>query len=127
MTSCVVVLVLAKPYVLQDVLQAWESAGAPGATVLESTGLSRLNALFGRDDLPLFPSPRWLLEHQEAVHYTIFSVLDDDSLVDTLISATEQAVGDLTEPDRGILFTLPLARIVGYRHKQDEGRKDGRP
>jgi nitrogen regulatory protein PII len=110
---CLVVLVLAKPEMLQDVLRAWDDAGVSGATVLESTGLGRLDALIGRDDVPLFPSPRIFLEHREAVHNTIFSVLDSDSLVDTLIAATQSVVGDLSEPDRGILFVAPLSRVVG--------------
>jgi hypothetical protein len=122
MTPCVVVLVLARPEALQDVLHAWERAGAPGVTALESTGLSRLNELFGRDDLPLFPSPRSLLETSEVVHYTLFSVLDSDALIDKLIAVTEEVVGDLSEPDRGILFAVPVTRVAGYRARQGEGR-----
>jgi nitrogen regulatory protein PII len=124
MMPCLVVLVLAKPEMLQDVLRAWDSAGAPGVTVLESTGLGRLDALFGRDDLPLFPSPRIFLEHRESVHNTIFSVLDSDSLVDTLIAATEKVVGDLSQPERGILFVVPLSRVVGYRPDREASQKD---
>ena len=118
MMPCLVVLVLAKPEMLQDVLHAWDDAGAPGVTVLESTGLGRIDALLGRDDLPLFASPRIFLEHREAVHNTIFSVLESDSVVDTLIAATESVVGDLSEPERGILFVVPLSRVVGYRPDQ---------
>ena len=50
------VLVLDNAELLRDVLQAWEGAGVPGATVLESTGLRRVTDMFGRDDMPRAPS-----------------------------------------------------------------------
>ena len=125
MMPCLIVLVLARPEMLQDVLRAWNNAGAPEVTVLESTGLGRLSALFGRDDLPLFPSPSIFLEHRESVHNTIFSVLDSDALVDTLIAATQSVVGDLTQPGRGILFVVPLMRVVGYRLPPEAHQQDG--
>lgn len=125
MIPCLVVLVLANPEMLQDVLCAWDSAGAPEVTVLESTGLARINALFGCDDLPLFPSLRIFLEHRESMHNTIFSVLDSDALVDTLIAATQSVVGDLSQPGRGILFVVPLSRVVGYRPRQEADQQDG--
>ena len=77
---CLVVLVLAQPEMLTGVLQAWQDAGAPEATVLESTGLGRINALFGRDDLPLFPSFRSLSTCEECVHNTVFSVVDSEEM-----------------------------------------------
>ena len=125
MMPCLIVLVLARPEMLQDVLRAWDSAGVAEITVIESTGLGRLNVLFGRDDLPLFPSPRIFLEHRESVHNTIFSVLDSDALVDTLVAATQSVVGDLSEPGRGILFVVPLTRVVGYRRPQEADQQDG--
>ncbi len=104
------VLVLDNAALLRDVLQAWEAAGA---TVIESTGLRRVTDMFGRDDIPLLPSLRDLSEKEQAVHHTIFTVLDDESLVDKIITATERVVGDLSQPHTGILFILPVARIVG--------------
>jgi len=110
-----VVLVLSRPEMLHSVLQAWQQAGAPGATVLESTGLGRVSHLLGRDDMPLFPSLRALGEKQEYTHNTIFSIVDGDEMVDKLIAATEGVVGDLSQPNQGILFVVPVARVIGYR------------
>ncbi len=107
------VLVLDNAELLHDVLQAWEDAGVPGATVLESTGLRRVAAMFGRDDMPLVPSLRDLSERESDAHRTIFSVLDDEKIIDKAIAATERVVGDLSQPHTGILFVVPVTRVVG--------------
>ena len=109
------VFVLDDAALLRDVLQAWEDAGAPGATVLDSTGMRRVSSMFGRDDLPLLPSLRDLSTREQDVHRTIFTVLDADALVDKVIAATERVVGDLSQPHTGILFVLPISRVVGGR------------
>ena len=109
-----IVLVLDNPELLRDLLQAWQDVGVPGATVLRSTGLRRVQELFGRDDMPLLPSLHELAgEKEETAHRTIFAVLDDDSLVDGTIAATERVIGDLSQPHTGILFVMPVSRIVG--------------
>jgi hypothetical protein len=107
------VLVLDNTELLHDVLQAWEDAGVPGATVLESTGLRRVTDLFGRDDMPLVPSLRDLSERKTDAHRTIFCVLDDEAIVENTIVATERVVGDLSLPHTGILFVVPVSRVVG--------------
>jgi len=112
------VLVLDDAALLRDVLQAWEDAGAPGATVLESTGLRRVTDFFGRDDLPILPSLRELSEKESTMHRTIFTVLDADALIDKIIAATERVVGDLTQPHTGIMFVVPVARVIGGRMSQ---------
>jgi len=101
----------------QDVLDAWEQFGVTGVTVLESLGMHKIQQIRAvRDDLPLLPSLRHLLEGEEYHHRTIFVVLDDDFDLDGLIEATEQAVGgDFDAPDTGILFVMPVTRALGMR------------
>lgn len=123
MIHYLVVLVLSHPEMLQGVLKAWQDAGAPGATVLESTGLGRVSRLLGQDDMPLFPSLRALSERPELTHNTIFSIVDGEAMVDKLIAATESVTGDLSKPNRGILFVVPLSRVVGYRPRQQEDQQ----
>jgi nitrogen regulatory protein P-II 1 len=96
------------------ILEAWEEAGTSGVTLLESTGLGRLRRrLKMRDDLPLMPSLSAVLGQREEQHRTIFTIVDDDTMVDALFDATQQITGDLTEPNRGIMFVLPVVRAVG--------------
>jgi hypothetical protein len=100
-----------------DVLDAWEELGVTGVTILESIGLRKVQEIRARrDDLPLFPSLRHLLEDEEYHHRTAFVVLDDDFDLEGLIRVTEQAVGgDFDAPDTGILFVVPVTRALGMR------------
>jgi len=96
-----------------DVLDAWERLGISGATIHDSTGLHRTQGL--RDDLPLFPSVRDLLEETETSHRTIWSVLEDGVDAEAIARATEAIVGPLDNPRTGILFTVPVLKVWGLR------------
>ncbi len=87
-----VVVVMPDLQRFHEVLDAWEKKSVTGVTILESLGLHKVQQLRARrDDLPLFPSLRHLLESEEYHHRTAFVVVDDDFDLDGLIEATEQA------------------------------------
>lgn len=112
-----VVLVLDNLEQCSAVLEAWEEAGAPGATILESTGLRRLRGAV-RDDLPLLPSLRDVLSGQELRHRTLFTVVADEATVERIVSATEQVVGDFSHPYSGLLFVVPVTRALGLEKQR---------
>ena len=107
-----------------DVLETWDRLGVTGITIVESAGLHGLKQLRGRrDDLPLMPSLRHLLETEEYHHRTVFVVVDDDFDLQGLLRATEQAVGgDYNAPDSGILFVVPIAQVLGLRPHWTQGQ-----
>jgi hypothetical protein len=100
---------------LAPVLEAWTREGAHGITVLHSTGVARLRGGGRRDDMPLFPSLRDLLAHDELHHRTLFTVVDGDALVERLIAAAQAIVGDFDTANTGILFTVPVERALGLQ------------
>ncbi len=116
-----VFLVVDDPDRCQEVLTAWEEVGARGATILESTGLGRLKRAV-QDDLPLLPSLRDLLsrEREELQHRLLFTVLEDEALVDPIVRATEEVLGDLSRPHTGFLFVVPVLRVVGLGPSGEE-------
>jgi nitrogen regulatory protein PII len=97
-----------------EVLDAWEDAGITGVTILESTGLNRLRQGI-RDDFPLLPSLRSMLAGQETHHRTLFSIVEDDAVLERAIEATQRVVGDLSQPYTGLLFVLPVGRVLGLK------------
>lgn len=105
------------------VLDAWEAAEVPGITILESTGLGSIRQIVARDDLPLMPSLRDLFRSREHNHRTLFTVVEGEEVVDRLIGLTEKIMGDLNNPHNGVLFVLPVARVVGFRGAQERARK----
>jgi hypothetical protein len=109
-----VCLVIFDPSKVDDVVRGWVEAGVRGMTLIESSGLAHhLGSRGPRDDLPLFPSLRNLLEAVEHHSRLMFSVVPDGFDIDRLIAATEAAVGRLDDPNTGILFVLPVSRAAG--------------
>ena len=88
--------------------------GAPGVTILESTGLRRVRGVL-RDDLPLMPSLADLPASQELRNRTLFTVVPDEAMVDRIISATEHVVGDLAQHHTGLLFVVRVSRVLGLQ------------
>lgn len=99
------------------ILQAWEDAGVPGVTILDSTGLGRLYERTIRDDLPLMPSLIDLLPSREVNHRTMFSVIEDDAVLHRSIAATREVVGDFSRRHTGLLFVLPISMVLGGKKK----------
>lgn len=99
-------------------LEAWEALGVGGITILESTGLGRIRKLGIRDDIPFMPSLSRLLQGREERHRTLFTVVEGEEMVNKIIQVTETIIGNLEEPDNGILFVLPVSRVVGLKGGQ---------
>lgn len=110
-----VLFVLHDPEKLNDLLSAWEEAGISGATVMFNTGLGRIrnNHEGLRDDIPLIPSLSDFFDHPEQHGRTIFTVVDDETLVERLITITQEVAGDLSQPDTGLLVVLPTSQVYG--------------
>ena len=111
--SYLVVFVLDNPDLCQDVLDAWENAGAKGITILESTGIGRIRRAGIRDDLPLMPSLSDLFKSDETHNRTLFSAVDDLDIAHALVKAAQDTVGGIEKPNSGLLFIAPLLEIYG--------------
>jgi len=109
-----VLLVLNDSELTDQLLEEWEQAGVSGVTILHSSGLGRTRRRGElRDDIPLIPSLKSLVEAEETFSRTIFSVVPDEALVERLIAATTKVVGDLSRPGTGLLTVIPVARALG--------------
>lgn len=111
-----VLLILDDPGNCKDVLDAWDEAGAYGVTILPSTGLGRVRGGAGlQDDLPLMPSLDEFFEQEEKHHRTLITIVKDQDTVDRIAQATMRVVGDLNEPNTGIMAVLPVAQVYGLQ------------
>jgi len=96
-----------------DVLKAWEQAGVSGVTILPSTGLARLQKRALHEDIPLIPSLEDFFTPSEDGNRTLFTILQDDSLIPAIVAATEGIIGKLDEPETGIIVVLPVYQSFG--------------
>jgi hypothetical protein len=101
--------------------EAWQNVGAPGVTLIESYGLRRMQqASRSGEFLPGMISMLEFLRQTEETSLVIFSVVDDDRLVDQLLAATESILGNLLQPNTGVFFVIDVARAVGI-HDHSKG------
>lgn len=115
-----ILLILNNPDQCQTVMNAWEEAGAPGVTILPSTGLGRIKAKMGlNEDIPLMPSLEDFMQHEESLHRTLFTIVRGRELVDAIVNATRQELGDLNRPHTGILVVLPVIEAYGLDRYQE--------
>lgn len=104
-------MVLNRVEKLDDLLEALMAKGICGATILSSTGMVR--ELGKRiEDYPIFGTLRYLIDFERKESKTIFMVLKDEQ-VDTVRKIVREVVGDLSQPDTAILFTLPILSAEG--------------
>ncbi|MCC6800135.1 MAG: hypothetical protein IT325_08455 [Anaerolineae bacterium] len=95
-----------------QVAVAWEEAGAPGVTLIDTHGLHSLRQKSKSLELPFIVSLASVLRQTEESNQTLLSVVPDE-LVDTLIEAASTILGNLNSPGSGIAFVLPVDRIEG--------------
>lgn len=111
-----VLFVLNDMSLCDELLFSWEEAGVTGVTILASTGLGRLRrSLALQEDFPIFPSLSEISEHSEHLSRTLFTVVDNEEIVDLLLKNTEKVVGSLQNPNSGIFVVLPVAKVYGLK------------
>lgn len=112
------VLILNKTEALEYLLEGLSAAGISGATIIPSSGmamtLSKMNSSF------LSSSIRSMFSGEVDDNKTIISVIENDQL-DLARRVVYNTVGDLSQPNTGIMFTVPLDFVEGRRKKRRAG------
>lgn len=107
-------LVLNKTDKLDRVLKTLLDCGVTGATILNSTGMGRRLAR----EVPIFASLGLILDDGRPYNYTVFAVMNDEK-VNPVIDALVGVIGELNKPDTGIIFTMPVDRVVGLTRESE--------
>jgi nitrogen regulatory protein PII len=116
-----VMFVLDDPGKLDQLLDAWEKAGIQGVTIIESTGFQRRRAQ--RKHLPLRFDFQPIIVGTEKGNMTLYTFVDSQELIDACIQATEGVVGNLDDPNTGVLVSWPLSIVRGI--PKNRAQKDG--
>lgn len=104
------VYVLNQQEKLDEVLSGFVELGITGATIVDSVGMGRILA----KDVPIFAGFQSLLSGSRPYNKTIISVADEEK-VEKAIHLIEEICGPFDQPGAGILFTLPLDRVIGVK------------
>ena len=106
------VIILNKTEVLDYLLESLSVAGIKGATIIESSGMAK--ALSKVEGSFVGSSLRGLFMGEDQDNRTIFSVIKDNQLDDAR-KVVYNTVGDLSEPNTGIMFTVPIDYAEGTK------------
>lgn len=93
---------------VDDLLAAFVELGITGATVVNNEGMGHVRS----QDVPIFAGVRALRASSRPANQTVFSVVEDDK-VDRAIALIQEICGSLDEPGQGVVFTVPVGRVVG--------------
>ena len=106
------IYVMNKPEHLDKFLKELTKKDIKGATIVSSTGMGR--RLFGNEDVPWLGSLKAILDMPRTESKIILIALRDEQ-VDIVYEVIEQVGGDLSQPNTGIAFTIPIDSIKGYK------------
>ncbi len=96
---------------LPAVLSGFMEEGVKGATVVDSQGALRTILADGEEAPPIFGSLRKFLNPRGEEEKMVFVVLPEEQ-VETAKNVIRRNV-DLTLPDTGIFFTVPVTDVEG--------------
>lgn len=106
------IYVMNKPEYLDKFLKELTKHDIKGATIISSTGMGR--RLFGQDDIPWLGSLKAILDMPRTESKVILIALPDEH-VELVYKVIEDVVGDLSQPNSGIAFTVDITSIKGYK------------
>lgn len=106
-----IMFVLDDPNHLDKILEAWQNAGISGITIIESTGVHR--RAVQKERIPIRFQFVPLAVGVEEGNITLLTVVPTKEMILACETATESIVGNLNDPDTGILFAWPLEYVKG--------------
>lgn len=93
---------------LDDVLTELAKNCIKGATVIDSMGMARiLSCKHDNNEIDFLSSLRAFLNPEREKNNVIFMVIHDEQL-QTAVNAIESVIGDLTQKDTGVIFSVPV-------------------
>ncbi len=102
------VAVINDPEKLDEILSGFLELGITGATIINSEGMGRLLS----HDIPIFAGLQTLISGSRPQNRTILSVVPEEKVTEA-IDLLQEVSGNLEAPATGIVFTIPVDRVVG--------------
>lgn len=106
------VLILEKEEFLNELLLELNDEGIKSATVTNTTGMMGYLSSLGEEQIISTLRPLFTPAHTE--NKTIFMIVDKNK-VEVARKTIRKVLGDLSEPETGILFGVPLLFTEGIR------------
>ena len=99
---------------VDDILAGFVELGITGATILNSEGMGHVLS----QDVPIFAGLRSLTARSRPSNQTVLSVVQDEK-VDPAIALIHEVCGNPESLGAGIVFAIPISRVVGLAPELD--------
>lgn len=96
---------------LDDILSGFVREGISGATILDSQGMGSAIVNNENRSVPLFSSLHMLLSDSHPYSKTIFTVLENESLIEKAVAVVQDAVDGISDTGSGFMFTVPIGKV----------------
>ena len=105
-------LIIKRIELVDDIMKSLANAGIRGGTVIDSVGMAK--SISGMDNLPMISVLREILRGEDTSQKgkTIFVAVKDEQ-VEAAKKAIIDITGDLSEPNAGVLFGVPITFAEG--------------
>lgn len=111
MTMYALFVVLNKIDCLEEILSGFVENKISGATILDSQGMGSAIANSNNEDFPFFSKFRMMIGDSHPYSKTIFTVLDNEAVVDKAVEVVREVVADIEDAGIGFMFTVPIANV----------------
>lgn len=98
---------------IEGMIKVWTQAGVRNLTILDSVGLQEAVATGMASKSTVFPSMAKMLKKHRTPSRTIFSVIDDDDILNKAVAASNEFTNNWSDPESGVLLVLPVAQAHG--------------
>ncbi len=106
-----VIMILNKTELLDELLLEFTSAGIDSATVLNSVGMAQ--QLSTLENTRILSTLRPFITSDHSENKMIFTIVDE-SQIETIRTVVKDVIGDLSDPDTGVLFAIPTLFTEGF-------------
>lgn len=105
------VLILKHVELMDELIRELAEAGVHGGTILDGTGMA--STLANMEDVPVFGILRRVLSDEEReLSKVMLFVMKDEQAVEAR-TIIKKVTGDLTGPNTGIMFSVPITYVEG--------------
>jgi nitrogen regulatory protein P-II 1 len=105
-----IVIILNRVELLEDLLSAFLEIGISGATVIDSMGMGQILTT----QIPIFAGLREAFPGMSPVNKTIFVIVEEEQVTNVEF-VLKDICGNFDKPGSGLYFVIPLDFVVGYR------------
>ena len=112
-----VIAFLSQTEKVHELVQKMKSEGFTGGTLFDAVGLKR--AIPKAFDIPLVASLSSLFDEEGDINKVLLSVVEDENEVKKLTGIIENIMGDLHQPDTGLIIAFKIDMVIGYDRWKD--------